>query len=70
MKPGCRVLLKVGPKTHYCLESIEIPMFAIKRPVDRKMHGEVTAGYIISDVECLRTSVQQIAECLLRTVKA
>lgn len=50
-------------------ESIDIPIFAIKRLVNHKMHGDVTAGYIISDVERLRAPMQRITDFLLKAGK-
>lgn len=42
-------------------ESLDIPPYAIKRLVNHKMSNDVTAGYIISDVERLREPTQKIA---------
>ena len=46
-------------------ESLDIPMYAIKRLVNHKMNNDVTAGYIISDVERLRAPMQRITNFLL-----
>jgi len=46
-------------------ESLDIPMFAIKRLVNHKMSGDVTAGYIVSDVERLRDPMQRITDRLI-----
>lgn len=43
-------------------ESLDIPAYAIKRLVNHKMRGDVTAGYIVSDVERLRRPMQQITD--------
>lgn len=50
-------------------ESIDISAYALKRPVNHKMTNDVTAGYIISDVERLRKPMQQISSQLLRYFK-
>lgn len=49
-------------------ESLDISAYAIKRLVNHKMSGDVTAGYIVSDVERLRRPMQQITDYILRTV--
>lgn len=46
-------------------ESLDIPAYALKRLVNHKMNGDVTAGYIISDVERLRAPMQKITDCIL-----
>jgi hypothetical protein len=46
-------------------ESLDIPAYALKRLLNHKMSGDVTAGYIVSDVERLRKPMQQIADFLL-----
>lgn len=46
-------------------ESIDISPYAIKRLVNHKMSNDVTAGYIISDMERLRKPMQRIADKLL-----
>jgi integrase len=47
-------------------ESLDIPPYAIKRLVNHKMSNDVTAGYIVSDLERLRRPAQKIADFLLR----
>ncbi len=47
-------------------EAIDIPPYAIKRMVNHKINGDVTAGYIVTDVARLRGPVQQVADFLLR----
>jgi len=47
-------------------ESLDIPPYAIKRLVNHKMSNDVTAGYIVSDIERLRRPAQQIADFLVR----
>jgi integrase len=41
-------------------ESIDISAYALKRLVNHKMTNDVTAGYIVSDVERLRKPMEQI----------
>lgn len=48
-------------------DSLDISAYAIKRLVNHKMSRDVTAGYIISDVERLRRPMQQITDYLVRT---
>jgi integrase len=50
-------------------ESIDIPPYAIKRMVNHKMRGDVTAGYIVADVERLRDPVQRVTDFLLKACK-
>jgi integrase len=50
-------------------ESLDIPAYAIKRLVNHKMSRDVTAGYIISDVERLRRPMQQITNFLLLHIR-
>ena len=51
-------------------EGLDIPLYAIKRLVNHKMSGDVTAGYIVSDVERLRGPMQAITDFILDTVGA
>lgn len=46
-------------------ESLDISAYALKRLVNHKMSNDVTAGYIISDVERLRDPMQRITSQLL-----
>lgn len=50
-------------------ESIDIQPYAIKRMVNHKMRGDVTAGYIVADVERLRDPVQRVTDYLLKACK-
>jgi len=43
-------------------ESLDISAYALKRLLNHKMTNDVTAGYIISDVERLRVPMQKITE--------
>lgn len=47
-------------------ESIDISAYALKRLVNHKMTNDVTAGYIVSDVERLRKPMEQISTRLLQ----
>lgn len=46
-------------------ESLDIPAYALKRLLNHKMQNDVTAGYIVSDVERLRAPMQKIADYLM-----
>lgn len=50
-------------------ESLDISAYALKRLVNHKMSGDVTAGYIISDVERLRDPMQRICDYLLQHIQ-
>lgn len=47
-------------------ESLDISPYTIKRLVNHKMTGDVTAGYVVPNVERLREPMQRIAEEILR----
>jgi hypothetical protein len=47
-------------------ESLDISAYALKRLVNHKMSNDVTAGYIVSDVECLRKPMEQVSAQLLQ----
>ena len=47
-------------------ESLDIPAYALKRLLNHKMTQDVTAGYIVMDVERLRIPMQKITDYLLR----
>jgi len=49
-------------------ESIDIQPYAIKRMVNHKMRGNVTAGYIVADVERLREPVKRVSHFLLKAI--
>ena len=49
-------------------ESLDIPAYALKRLLNHKMNNDVTAGYIISDVERLRPPMQKITDYILKCV--
>lgn len=46
-------------------ERLDISAYAVKRLVNHKMNNDVTAGYIIADVERLRVPMQRITDYLL-----
>jgi len=50
-------------------ESLDISAYAVKRLVNHKMSRDVTAGYIISDVERLRAPMQRISNYLVNACK-
>ncbi|KTD63890.1 tyrosine-type recombinase/integrase [Legionella spiritensis] len=47
-------------------ESLDIPAYALKRLLNHKMTNDVTAGYIIVDVERLRRPMQLITDFILK----
>lgn len=47
-------------------ESLDISAYALKRLLNHKMNNDVTAGYIITDVERLRDPMQKITDHLLK----
>lgn len=50
-------------------ESLDVPAYALKRLLNHKIiSSDVTAGYIVSDVERLRRPVQMVADFILKTV--
>lgn len=49
-------------------ESLDISAYALKRLVNHKMNNDVTAGYIISDVERLREPMNRITNFLLKSM--
>ena len=51
-------------------ESIDISAYALKRLVNHKMSNDVTAGYIINDVERLREPMQRISNFLIKSMTA
>ena len=50
-------------------ESLDIPGYALKRLLNHKDSGDVTAGYIVSDVTRLREPMQRITDYLLNCLK-
>ncbi|MDF1827556.1 MAG: integrase arm-type DNA-binding domain-containing protein [Legionellaceae bacterium] len=47
-------------------ESLDIPAYALKRLLNHKMSNDVTAGYIVADVERLRKPMQLITDYILK----
>lgn len=47
-------------------ESVDIPAYALKRLLNHKMSNDVTAGYIVADVERLRKPMQLITDYILK----
>ncbi|MBL8499282.1 MAG: integrase family protein [Nitrosomonas sp.] len=47
-------------------ESLDIPAYAVKRLANHKMSNDVTAGYIVTDVERLRQPMQKITDYILK----
>ncbi len=47
-------------------EGLDISAFALKRLMNHKMNGDITAGYIVTDVERLRKPMQQITDYFLK----
>lgn len=47
-------------------ESLDIPAYALKRLLNHKMTNDVTAGYIMVDVERLRKPMQLITDYILK----
>lgn len=50
-------------------ERLDIPHYALKRLLNHKMRNDVTAGYIIAEVERLRAPMQKIADFFLRAAR-
>ncbi|TCT18993.1 tyrosine-type recombinase/integrase [Thiobaca trueperi] len=49
-------------------EGLDISAYAVKRLANHKTSGDVTAGYVITDVERLRKPMQAVADFLLRAI--
>ena len=47
-------------------DSLDLPAYALKRLLNHKMNNDVTAGYIVADVERLRKPMQLITEYILK----
>lgn len=50
-------------------ESLDIPAYALKRLMNHKMNNDVTAGYIVADVERLRKPMQLITNYILKCME-
>ena len=49
-------------------ESLDIPAYALKRLLNHRMTNDVTAGYIVADVERLRKPMQLITDFILKSM--
>ncbi|NOC91931.1 integrase family protein [Ruegeria sp. HKCCD6604] len=49
-------------------ESLDIPHYALKRLLNHRLSGDVTAGYIVSDVERLRGPVNEVSARVLELI--
>ncbi len=49
-------------------ESLDIPHYALKRLLNHRLSGDVTAGYIVSDLERLRGPVSLVAAKILDSI--
>ena len=49
-------------------ESLDIPAYALKRLLNHRMTNDVTAGYIVTDVERLRKPMQLITDFILKSM--
>lgn len=47
-------------------EGLDISAYALKRLMNHKMNGDITAGYIVTDVERLRKPMQQITDYFMK----
>lgn len=50
-------------------DSLDLSAYAVKRLLNHKMRNDVTAGYIVTDVERLRAPMQKITDFMLRAAK-
>lgn len=51
-------------------ESLDVSTYALKQLMNHKMNGDITAGYIVADVERLRKPMQQITDYILKCMGA
>ena len=49
-------------------KSLDIAAYALKRLLNHKMTNDVTAGYIITDVERLRVPMQKITDYMVSCI--
>jgi integrase len=47
-------------------ESLDLSAYAVKRLANHKMRSDVTAGYIVSDIERLRKPMQRVTDFVLK----
>lgn len=50
-------------------ESLDIPAYALKRLLNHKTTSDVTAGYIVMDVERLRKPMSKISAYIFKCIK-
>jgi len=50
-------------------ESVDISQYTIKRLLNHSISQDVTAGYIVKDVERMRIAIQQITDCIIGHVE-
>jgi integrase len=50
-------------------DSLDIPGYAVKMLLNHKQASDVTAGYIVADVERLRAPMQQITDYILKCAR-
>ena len=53
----------------FTAESLDISSYSLKRLLNHKNSNDVTAGYLVIDVERLRKPMQQITSYLLKSMK-
>ncbi|MCG8317555.1 MAG: integrase arm-type DNA-binding domain-containing protein [Pseudomonadales bacterium] len=51
-------------------ESLDIPAYALKRLLNHRDQNDVTAGYIVKNVERLRRPMQQITDFILEAIES
>ena len=49
-------------------ESLDIPVYSLKRLLNHKMTSDVTAGYVVMDIERLRVPMQLITDYILKLI--
>ena len=49
-------------------ESLDIPVYALKKLLNHKMTSDVTAGYVVIDIERLRKPMQMITDYVLKSI--
>ena len=48
--------------------ALDIPVYALKRLLNHKMTSDVTAGYVVIDIERLRKPMQMITDYILKQI--
>jgi len=62
---GAGVVTDGGFRDAVTIAGLDIPAYALKRLLNHKMRNDVTAGYIVTDVERLRGPMQQVTDYIL-----